>query len=89
VNNLDSPIPEEFSDYIAHPKPNGYKSIQTVVKVGEQNIEVQIRTQQMHEDSELGFAAHWRYKEGVKVDASYEARVAWLRSLLEWEKEIN
>lgn len=43
----------------------------------------------MHEESELGFAAHWRYKEGVKFDASYEARVAWLRSLLEWEKEIN
>lgn len=89
VNNLYSPIPEEFSDYIAHPKPNGYKSIHTVVKVGEQNIEVQIRTQQMHEESELGFAAHWRYKEGVKFDASYEARVAWLRSLLEWEREIN
>ncbi|AIT09924.1 GDP pyrophosphokinase [Candidatus Francisella endociliophora] len=89
VNNLYSPIPEEFSDYIANPKPNGYKSIHTVVKVGEQNIEIQIRTHQMHEESELGFAAHWRYKEGVKFDASYEARVAWLRSLLEWEREIN
>lgn len=89
VNNLYSPIPEEFSDYIANPKPNGYKSIHTVVRVGEQNIEVQIRTHKMHEESELGFAAHWRYKEGVKFDASYEARVAWLRSLLEWEKEIN
>lgn len=60
-----------------------------MVRVGEQNIEVQIRTHKMHEESELGFAAHWRYKEGVKFDASYEARVAWLRSLLEWEKEIN
>ncbi|MEY8714564.1 bifunctional (p)ppGpp synthetase/guanosine-3',5'-bis(diphosphate) 3'-pyrophosphohydrolase [Francisella philomiragia] len=89
VNNLYSPIPEEFSDYIANPKPNGYKSIHTVVRVGEQNLEVQIRTHKMHEESELGFAAHWRYKEGVKFDASYEARVAWLRSLLEWEKEIN
>ena len=89
VNNLYSPIPEEFSDYIANPKPNGYKSIHTIVKVGEQNIEIQIRTHQMHEESELGFAAHWRYKEGVKFDASYEARVAWLRSLLEWEREIN
>ncbi|QEO57516.1 RelA/SpoT family protein [Francisella marina] len=89
VNNLYSPIPEEFSDYIANPKSNGYKSIHTVVKVGQQNIEVQIRTHKMHEESELGFAAHWRYKEGVKFDASYEARVAWLRSLLEWEKEIN
>ncbi|MEY8715944.1 RelA/SpoT family protein [Francisella philomiragia] len=89
VNNLYSPIPEEFSDYIANPKPNGYKSIHTVVRVGKQNIEVQIRTHKMHEESELGFAAHWRYKEGVKFDAPYEARVAWLRSLLEWEKEIN
>ncbi|GMN89277.1 RelA/SpoT family protein [Francisella sciaenopsi] len=89
VNNLYLPIPEEFSDYIANPKPNGYKSIHTVVRAGEQNIEVQIRTHKMHEESELGFAAHWRYKEGVRFDASYEARVAWLRSLLEWEKEIN
>lgn len=89
VNNLFPPIPEEFSDYIASPKPNGYKSIHTVVKVHGQNLEIQIRTHKMHEESELGFAAHWRYKEGVKFDASYEARVAWLRSLLEWEKEIN
>ncbi|WP_150468132.1 RelA/SpoT family protein [Francisella sp. SYW-9] len=89
VNNLFSPIPEEFSDYIANPKPNGYKSIHTVVHCQDQNIEVQIRTHKMHEESELGFAAHWRYKEGVKFDASYEARVAWLRSLLEWEREIN
>lgn len=89
VNNLFSPIPEEFSDYIANPKPNGYKSIHTVVQYQDQNIEVQIRTYKMHEESELGFAAHWRYKEGVKFDASYEARVAWLRSLLEWEREIN
>ncbi|QIW10760.1 RelA/SpoT family protein [Francisella sp. LA112445] len=89
VNDLFSPIPEEFSDYIANPKSNGYKSIHTVVHCQDQNIEVQIRTHKMHEESELGFAAHWRYKEGVKFDASYEARVAWLRSLLEWEKEIN
>ncbi|ASG68988.1 GTP pyrophosphokinase [Francisella halioticida] len=89
VNNLYSPIPEEFSDYIVNPKPNGYKSIHTVVHYQNQNIEVQIRTHKMHEESELGFAAHWRYKEGVKFDASYEARVAWLRSLLEWEREIN
>ncbi|QIV96544.1 GTP pyrophosphokinase [Allofrancisella inopinata] len=89
VNNLYCPIPEEFSDYIASPKSNGYKSIHTVVKAHGQNLEIQIRTHKMHEESELGFAAHWRYKEGVKFDASYEARVAWLRSLLEWEKEIN
>ncbi|AJC49446.1 bifunctional (p)ppGpp synthetase/guanosine-3',5'-bis(diphosphate) 3'-pyrophosphohydrolase [Allofrancisella guangzhouensis] len=89
VNDLYSPIPEEFSDYIVSPKSNGYKSIHTVVNAYGQNLEIQIRTHKMHEESELGFAAHWRYKEGVKFDASYEARVAWLRSLLEWEKEIN
>ena len=89
VNNLYDPIPEEFDDYIANPKPNGYKSIHTVVTVDGRNLEIQIRTHDMHEESELGFAAHWRYKEGVKFDASYEARVAWLRYLLEWEKEIN
>lgn len=89
VNNIYSPLPEEFSDYIANPKSNGYKSIHTVVNAYGENIEIQIRTHHMHEESELGFAAHWRYKEGVRFDASYEARVAWLRSLLEWEKEIN
>ena len=89
VNNLYAPIHEEFTDYIANPKSNGYKSIHTVVKTSDKNLEIQIRTHDMHEESELGFAAHWRYKESVKFDASYEARVAWLRSLLEWEKEIN
>jgi GTP pyrophosphokinase len=89
VNDIWEPIAEEFTDYIANPKANGYKSIHTVVKAFGNPIEVQIRTNDMHEESELGFAAHWRYKEGVKFDASYEARVAWLRSLLEWEKEIN
>lgn len=89
VNNLYSPVHEEFTDYIANPKPNGYKSIHTVVRKNGKNLEIQIRTHEMHEQSELGFAAHWRYKEGVRFDASYEARVAWLRSLLEWEQEIN
>jgi GTP pyrophosphokinase len=89
VNNLYAPIHEEFTDYIANPKSNGYKSIHTVVKTSDKKLEIQIRTHDMHEESELGFAAHWRYKESVKFDASYEARVAWLRSLLEWEKEIN
>lgn len=89
VNDIWEPIAEEFTDYIVSPKANGYKSIHTVVYAYEQVLEVQIRTKEMHEESELGFAAHWRYKEGVKFDPSYEARVIWLRSLLAWEKDIN
>ena len=58
-------LPKEFDDYVANPKPNGYQSIHTVVLgKGDKPIEVQIRTQQMHDDAELGMAAHWKYKEG-------------------------
>jgi GTP pyrophosphokinase len=82
-------VPEEFDDYINHPKPNGYKSIHTVI-VGPENryIEVQIRTKQMHQESELGVAAHWRYKEGVLHTSSYEAKIALLRQILAWQKEV-
>ena len=89
VNNLWLPIADEFDDYIANPKPNGYKSIHTVVTAYNKSLEVQIRTEDMHQESELGFAAHWRYKEGVKFDPSYDAKVIWLRSLLEWGSQIN
>ena len=78
-------IPSEFDDYIANPKPNGYKSIHTVV-IGDEGktVEIQIRTQQMHRDAELGVAAHWKYKEGRtgQSDSAYEERIAWLRKLL-------
>lgn len=84
------PLPEEFADYIATPKANGYRSIHTVVLCADSRpMEVQIRTFTMHEESEMGFAAHWRYKEGVRHDASYETRISWLRSLLEWQKELG
>ena len=81
-------IPGEFDDYIATPKPNGYQSIHTAVygpagKV----VEVQIRTREMHRQNELGVAAHWRYKEGVQADLGMEARILWLRQLLEWKDE--
>ncbi|MCP4476277.1 MAG: bifunctional (p)ppGpp synthetase/guanosine-3',5'-bis(diphosphate) 3'-pyrophosphohydrolase [Gammaproteobacteria bacterium] len=83
-------IAEEFDDYIHSPKPNGYQSIHTaVVGPGEKSFEIQIRTHQMHEDAEKGVAAHWIYKEGSSAqDDSYEQKVAWLRQLLEWQKEM-
>lgn len=83
-------IPKEFDDYITHPKPNGYRSIHTAV-IGPENktVEVQIRTLDMHQESELGVAAHWRYKEGGAQKSSYEAKIAWLRQVMEWQKEIK
>lgn len=89
IQNVWQQFPEEFDDYIAQPKPNGYRSIHTVV-VGPENrfIEIQIRTQQMHNESELGVAAHWRYKEGVLQKANYEAKIALLRQVMAWQKEV-
>ncbi|MFT5451083.1 MAG: GTP pyrophosphokinase [Enterobacterales bacterium] len=83
-------IPKEFDDYIATPKENGYQSIHTAV-IGPDGkaLEVQIRTHQMHQESEHGVAAHWRYKEAGKVGvAGYEKKIAWLRELLEWQEEL-
>ena len=89
VNQLWEPIPSEFSDYIQTPKANGYRSIHSVVLGPDQRtVEVQIRTFQMHQDSEMGVAAHWRYKEGVKHDPSFEARIEWMRSILGWQKQV-
>ncbi len=88
VHRLWQHIPKEFDDYIARPKSNGYRSLHTAV-IGPEGkpVEVQIRTQKMHDDSELGVASHWRYKEGVKHDEGYEQKLAWLRQLLEWQEE--
>lgn len=84
-------LPKEFDDYIANPKPNGYQSIHTVVlgPMGK-TLEVQIRTRQMHEDAELGVAAHWKYKEGGQSSqkSSLEDRINWLRKLLTWQEEM-
>lgn len=82
-------IPEEFDDYVAQPKPNGYQSIHTVL-YGPDNkvIEVQIRTFEMHDTSELGAASHWRYKEGLSQEAAYEAKIALLRQIMAWQKEV-
>jgi len=83
-------ISTEFDDYIANPKPNGYQSIHTVI-IGpdHKQFEIQIRTHKMHEEGELGFAAHWVYKEGKRRESSsYEEKITRLRQLLEWHKEI-
>jgi GTP pyrophosphokinase len=89
VHNLWQPIPKEFDDYIAHPKSNDYRSLHTAV-IGPRNlaVEVQIRTHEMHHHSELGVAAHWRYKEGGKSDARFDEKIAWLRQILEWKEEV-
>ena len=83
-------IPREFDDYIATPKPNGYQSIHTVaLGKEEKTVEIQIRTAQMHQDAELGVAAHWRYKEGTSSSRSgYEERINWLRKILLWQEEV-
>ena len=78
----------EFSDYINMPKANGYQSIHTVISgPNDKAVEVQIRTFAMHEESELGFAAHWRYKETAKYDSNFDQKLIWLRQLLEWKNE--
>jgi len=83
-------VPKEFDDYIAHPKPNGYQSLHTVV-IGPQGktIEIQIRTKSMHDFAELGFAAHWRYKEGGGQDGAMQKVILSLRSLLDEDQSDN
>lgn len=81
-------VPHEFDDYVATPKENGYQSIHTVVTPDGRNVEIQIRTQQMHADSELGGAAHWMYKEGGATENNYQNKIAWLRQLLDWQREM-
>ena len=84
VHGLWPIIPREFDDYIARPKGNDYRSLHTaVIGPDGKTLEVQIRTEEMHRGAELGVAAHWRYKEGGSGDAAYQARVAWMRKLLE------
>lgn len=90
VHSLWSPLPKEFDDYIAKPKANNYRSLHTAVIGPEgKSLEVQIRTHEMHQHSELGVAAHWQYKEGGRQDRSYQEKIAWLRQVLEWKDEVR
>jgi len=90
IHSLWRPLPEAFDDYIANPKPNGYQALHTAVMcLGTTPLEVQIRTREMHHIAEYGVAAHWRYKEGDRKDIRFEERIAWLRQLIEWHRELS
>src|SRR5207249_2568403 len=92
VHNLWTPVSREFDDYIAKPKANDYRSLHTAV-IGPEDkpLEVQIRTFDMHRQSEYGVAAHWRYKESARAarrDPGYEEKIAWLRQVLDWKDAV-
>jgi len=89
IHSKWSPVPGEFDDYIAIPKDNMYQSLHTAV-VGPEGkiVEFQIRTHVMHRIAEYGIAAHWRYKERRPQDPIFEAKIAWLRQLMEWQRDV-
>ena len=92
IHTLWHHVPSEFDDYVANPKPNGYQSIHTIVVGPEgRTIEIQIRTEQMHNDAEMGVAAHWRYKEGAGATkgSSFEGKIEWLRKILAWQDDVK
>ncbi len=89
VHSIWRPIPGQFDDYIAMPKANMYQSLHTaVIGPDAKPLEVQIRTAQMHDVAEAGIAAHWRYKEGSRGDRRYDEKLAWVRQLIDWQREV-
>jgi GTP pyrophosphokinase len=93
VHSKWRPVPGQFDDYIASPKENMYQSLHTSVRgPGNYPIEVQIRTQEMHDVAEEGVASHWMYKEGedgAPNDGNFETKMSWLRQLLDWQREVT
>jgi GTP diphosphokinase / guanosine-3',5'-bis(diphosphate) 3'-diphosphatase len=89
VHSIWRPIPGQFDDYIAMPKANLYQSLHTaVIGPDAKPLEVQIRTRSMHDVAEAGIAAHWRYKEGSRGDRRYDEKLAWVRQLIDWQREV-
>ena len=90
IHNEWHPIPGRIKDFIAIPRPNLYQSLHTSVMGPEgRHFEVQIRTDEMHRIAEEGIAAHWKYKEGRRGPADDDQRIAWLRQLVEWQREMR
>ncbi len=93
VHEMYTPMPGRFKDYIAMPKPNRYQSLHTVIMGPEgEPVEIQLRTWEMHRTAEFGIAAHWKYKEGRDGNSktsSEEEKLAWLRQILDWQRELS
>src|SRR5438067_5631880 len=90
IHSIWRPVPGRIKDFIAMPRPNLYQSLHTTVMAeGGMQFEVQIRTEEMHKMAEEGIAAHWKYKDGRPVSAKDEQRLAWLRQVVEWQREVS
>jgi len=90
IHSMWRPVPGRIKDFIAMPRPNLYQSLHTTVMAdGGMQFEVQIRTEEMHKIAEEGIAAHWKYKDGAPVSAEDEQRLAWVRQMVEWQRDIS